>query len=255
MTVGRIDSRLDGESVVLIGVLPSKKNRVALVSVESGDRRILAVSKEHPNPEAAVAESGRLAALLAEGIPVPAPYGCLGPMLYLEYIEGDLLVDIVEQGGSQPEGWCRSLARWFRRIHEAEGPGGRRLKGDVNLRNFILDPRGSIWGLDFEETLHGDPAVDIGRTLAFILSTRPHFAPGRREICSLILAEYGTEGLAGDPWEACWRELRAMAKRRPAERAVIAVSAGSARRKADLNMARLPGPCATLHSHAATASL
>ncbi len=221
MTVGRIDSRLDGESVVLVGALPSKKNRVALVSVESDGRRILAVSKEHPNPEAAVAESGRLAALLAEGIPVPTSYGCLGPVLYLEYIEGDLLVDIVEQGGSQPEGWCRSLARWFRRIHGAEGPGGRRLKGDVNLRNFILDPGGGIWGLDFEETLHGDPAVDIGRTLAFILSTRPHFAPGRREMCSLILAGYGAPGLAGDPWEECRRELAAMAKRRPAERAVI----------------------------------
>ncbi len=221
MARGGIYSRLDGESVVLVGALPSKRNRVALVSLESDGRRILAVSKEHPGPREAAAERDRLSALLAEGIPVPAPYGCIGPVLYLEYIEGDLLVDIVEQGGSQPEGWCRSLASWFRRIHGAEGPGGRRLKGDVNLRNFILDPGGGIWGLDFEESLHGDPAVDIGRTMAFILSTRPHFAPGRREICSLILDEYGPEGLSGDPWEECRRELAAMAMRRPAERVMI----------------------------------
>lgn len=208
-------------SIEFVEALPSKKGRVAVVSIETPERRLLAVSKDHISDTEAIAEENRLTALIRDGVRVPRPCGRIATTLYLEYIDGEVLVDVIERGWPRPEAWCGELGRWFRRLHETRFPCGCRLKGDVNLRNFILDPRGEMWGLDFEESPVGDPAVDIGRIMAFILSTRPHFAPGRREMCLLLLDAYGPATRAGDPWVECRKELRAMADRRPAERDVI----------------------------------
>lgn len=211
---GRLPSATE---VTPLGTLPSKRNRVTLVELVHDRERRLAVAKEHASSTAAAAERDRLLHLAAAGLRVPKPYGLRGSVLYLEQIKGPLLVEAVEQQAPAPRRWCGPLARWLWQLHSLEGGP---LKGDVNLRNFILGP-GGIWGLDFEELPPGRPEVDLGRICAFILTTRPAFVPGRSQMCRLLLEAYGALAPVGDPWTHCLLELEAMARRRPGERELI----------------------------------
>ena len=53
----------------------------------------------------------------------------------MEYIEGDLINDLVERLDTGV--WIDKLALWFSQLHKISKNSNTLLKGDVNLRNFI----------------------------------------------------------------------------------------------------------------------
>lgn len=171
----------------------SKKNTVSLVSCrEAGEDRLL-ILKEHKTAEKAAAEYETLAKLSEAGLAVPSPLGLAGNLLFLEFLEGLLLLDILEHNLVPRSVWTEALARWYRQLHTVTslGDGNVLLKEDNNLRNFIFR-EGVFYGIDFETSSRGNPARDLGQLCAFILANRPAFTASRLAEASLVSRQYLT---------------------------------------------------------------
>lgn len=153
----------------------SKRNDVYLVAANINGVEQKLVLKEHRSPVAARREQVNLRCLYAAGVPVPRVLHRRGAVLYLEFLEGLLLADIVERDLIAVGTWAPALAYWYFKLHQvARRQRGVLLKSDNSLRNFIFKG-GIFYGLDFEERRWGNPARDLGQVCAFILADRPAF--------------------------------------------------------------------------------
>lgn len=204
----------------------SRRNRVFRVSPGlSGKRPGLLVVKEHAAACRAESEYNRLLALSAAGIAVPLPLALDGRLLYLQHLEGILLTEVIENNLAPQSAWTESLARWYRTLHEstAAANGSAILKTDNNLRNFLYRD-GALYGLDFEESSRGDPAIDIGQICAFILADRPAFTPGKITAAAELARRYldlNAPVTVERIEREMLRELERMALRRREERGEI----------------------------------
>lgn len=93
------------------------------------------------------------------------------------------------------------------------------------MRNFVLGPRGTLHGVDFEEAAPGDPLRDLGQICASILDTEPMFTPVKTALCRRLIASYGRLtgqcDLEGRLTAFIAAALRETAGRRPAQRAYL----------------------------------
>ncbi|HOL17386.1 MAG TPA: hypothetical protein PLY40_03780, partial [Bacillota bacterium] len=169
----------------------SKRNTVQLLQCRNTPGAEYIILKKHRTIQGAVAEYNTLMRLSRAGLAVPAPLGREGKNLYLQYLEGELLVDILEHNLVPRPAWTRALARWYYMLHgkTASGDGTVMLKADNNLRNFLFTG-GVVYGLDFEETGCGDPAKDLGQLCAYILANRPAFTAERLAEASAVIHQY-----------------------------------------------------------------
>lgn len=125
--------------------------------------------------------------LQKSGIPVPKIIDISNGSLFLEYIRGELVGDLVER---QCIGnWIDEFAKWLVNFHKITNESGKLLKMDVNLRNFIY-AKGKIYGLDFEDVGYGDIRTDLGNICFFILTNTPSFTREKHIIMRQFLQNY-----------------------------------------------------------------
>ena len=101
--------------------------------------------------------------------------------LILNYIEGEPVCDVIEDFDLYK---MKSLLLWIFDFHEKTGF----LRGDINLRNFILTPKNEVVSVDFEEEfVSGEFEIDLGKMFAFIAFYYPEFSLKKLEITRLMV--------------------------------------------------------------------
>lgn len=190
----------------------SRRNEVVKISASTPDGKLDIVRKRYLCGDAEC-EYAILKAL--EGYRVPRVLYRADDELYLEYIGGRTLLDVLEIGekeGKPFKNEIRLLIDFLKGFY-TRLPGVR--YGDVNLRNFILH-EGLIYGVDLEEVTEGSAQTDIGRAAAFIITYAPCFTQYKFETMS-VLINYAAEKLEIQPKDIIdemLRELAEMEKRR-----------------------------------------
>jgi tRNA A-37 threonylcarbamoyl transferase component Bud32 len=114
-------------------------------------------------------------------------------VIVMSYIMGENICDIVNNPQKILEEKIKVvhlLADWFVNFHTFfKSEDGFRLRGDANLKNFILS-RGHIWGVDFEESRIGKPSEDLATLCVSLLSTNPIFTDEKFQFCQIFLDAY-----------------------------------------------------------------
>ncbi|NLA26406.1 MAG: phosphotransferase [Firmicutes bacterium] len=217
-----------GRKFRLLRLMKSKKNRVCLVE-NSGQLYILKLYRA-PHHLRASLEHRVLRKTFREGPAVPQPLAFVDKKaLLMKYIPGENLCDLLNRR-CLPE-YADKLARWFSAFHRCfEGPGGKTLlRGDSNLRNFIIRADGALCGVDFEEAAPGDPARDIGQICASILDTEPMFTPVKAALCRRLIHYYGNftgrANLEQHLLPEIAAALRETSRRRPQQRTYLSKQA------------------------------
>ena len=68
------------------------------------------------------------------------------------------------------------------------------LRGDINLRNFIITKDNITFGVDFEEKMsQGDFEKDFGRIIAFIATYSPFFNDSKAAFSSKLLNQFNND--------------------------------------------------------------
>ncbi len=167
----------------------SKRNQVFKVNIHTSASAAPAVMKIYEEQRRGLLheEYNNLQMLRKSGLTVPEIIYLDKDRIYMEYIQGKLVNDLVQE--LVLGDWIEELSRWLCRFHQISGRTGNLLKGDVNLRNFIYD-RGNIYGLDFEELSSGDKRTDLGNICFFILTNNPSFTNEKHRIMRRLLQGY-----------------------------------------------------------------
>jgi tRNA A-37 threonylcarbamoyl transferase component Bud32 len=169
----------------------SRRNRVTLNEMERDNHILPVILKEYQDADAAQREYRLLRRLGNLNIKVPAIYGINENVIYLQYIGGALLTDIIDDVSSYPPGWIAALAGWFYELHRtgAREDGSVLLKDDVNLRNFIFFEN-NFYALDFEAEIYGRPEQDVAECCAYILSNDLSFTEEKFEVVNKFIDSY-----------------------------------------------------------------
>jgi tRNA A-37 threonylcarbamoyl transferase component Bud32 len=170
----------------------SKKNTVAYV-VLNGQPRILKWFvpglKQNMEIEYGILKKG----FSNLTIPSPLEKDSENNVLVMSYIMGENVCDIVNDPQKILDEKIKVihlLADWFVNFHTFfRSEDGFRLRGDANLKNFILS-RGRIWGVDFEESRIGKPSEDLATLCAYLLSTDPMFTDEKFQLCQIFIDAY-----------------------------------------------------------------
>lgn len=147
------------------------------------------VVKECTSQKAALFEKNRLLFLKENGVAVPDVIGLDGSSLFLEYIEGITLPDLLEDGSfCGKSGFiAECIIAWFQSFYNAvQHSSTKEIRGDINGRNFIFTGT-AVYGIDFEEIVFGEIAVDLGRFLAYLSTYALKDGSSRDEISRLLL--------------------------------------------------------------------
>lgn len=167
----------------------SKRNQVYLVRLRDGSESRLAVMKQYSMECKSILETEfeTMQRLKEQGILIPEILEKSGDSLIMEYIQGELAVNLVER--LDTGGWIDELALWMAKLHKIAKGNSSFLKRDVNLRNFIYS-NGKIYGLDFESADYGDRRTDMGNLCFFILTNTPSFKREKYVMTRRLLQSY-----------------------------------------------------------------
>jgi tRNA A-37 threonylcarbamoyl transferase component Bud32 len=116
-------------------------------------------------------------------VPVPKVIVAREGVILMEYITGENLISHLNRTFSDSA--VRGMANWYLTFHSATNL----VKGDSVLRNFIIH-RGSLTGVDFEESHRGHWIEDIAGSAASLLDTDPVFDARKRVLAWVLLEEY-----------------------------------------------------------------
>lgn len=193
------------KGIRIVEAFKSKRNQVFKVEMEWKRQSVTAVMKYYSGEDGALKcreEQERLGYLEQCGIPVARLFHRDQNVLFMEYLPGILINDLVEAGDEGS--WLPQMAAWLAAFHglgrEAAGP----LKSDANLRNFIFF-KNVVYGLDFEETGYGDPLSDIAEVCFFILTNKPAFTRAKDRMVRAFIREYAA--LTGRCMEGIPRQI------------------------------------------------
>jgi len=169
----------------------SKKNTVAYVTL-NGKPRVLKWFvpgfKRQMITEHSILKKG------SSKLNIPSIYEMdeINNVLVTSYIIGENLCDIINDQNTtinEKQRLMILLAEWFNDFHNYfKTDDGFRIRGDSNLRNFILTDR--IWGVDFEESRPGKVIEDIASMCASILTTDPMFTSEKFKLCKIFIEQY-----------------------------------------------------------------
>ncbi|MFA5523769.1 MAG: hypothetical protein WDA24_05365 [Tissierellales bacterium] len=176
-------------NVEILERLESKRNQVYKVMLQVNLNSKLAILKKYSpnNLKFLDIEYKNIHMLKELGILVPEIIHKDKDSLIMEYVEGELVVDLVERLDNGD--WIDKLALWLSELHKNSKENGSLLKKDVNLRNFIYRD-GQIYGLDFEEIDYGDLRLDLGNICFFILTNEPAFKKEKHIMMKHFLKSY-----------------------------------------------------------------
>lgn len=178
------------KNLPILKPLFSRRNEVFLSEIQCNGKTTMVIVKECRSTEEAQTESEILRFLRDRKISVPEVYDVRDKYLLLEYLQGFLLTDLVDSKCNHPN-WVTELAKWFANLHLStlDNQGKVLLKGDSNLRNFILTSKG-FFGLDFEEKIYAYPEKDLGECCAYILANNPMFSNEKLLIVRKFINDY-----------------------------------------------------------------
>jgi tRNA A-37 threonylcarbamoyl transferase component Bud32 len=173
----------------------SKKNTVAYV-VLNGQPRVLKWYvpglRQNMDIEYEVLKKG----FSELSIPSPLEKDTENNVLVMSYVTGTNICDYVNDPQIELEEKKKAvalLADWLTSFHRFfKSETDFRIRGDANLRNFILG-RDRVWGLDFEESRMGKPVEDLAGLYASILSTDPMFTDEKFKLGQILLDTYRKE--------------------------------------------------------------
>ncbi|WP_414469802.1 hypothetical protein [Methanobacterium sp. ACI-7] len=166
---------------------PSYRNESYKIKFTSDNNHLFAVLKVYSNTEKCLIEYKNLIELSNNGIKVPEVLEKHDNKLFLEYIGGNLVNELIEK--QHIGNWIEKFAWWMSNIHRIESSKGRFLKDDCNLRNFIWN-NDQIYGLDFEKRVYGNPDRDIGDICFFILTNSPSWTDKKKIITQRFINAY-----------------------------------------------------------------
>ncbi len=184
--------------VYKVKISNNSKSEIAIMQIyEADDEDIkkewkeskIAIMKKYNFDSMSILEKeyANIKALQKFGIFIPKILYKSHDSLFLEYIQGELIGDLVEK---QIIGdWIDKFALWMVNFHNISSKTGNLLKMDVNLRNFIYS-NGEVYGLDFEEIGFGDARIDLGNICFFILTNKPSFTKEKHIIMRRFLKSY-----------------------------------------------------------------
>lgn len=153
----------------------SKRNQVSL---ENG-----VVVKYYANKKALRQEAEALQYLQSMGIAVPMLLSTHKNCLKMKYIEGETYLEHVDRMTLEK---AKALAKWLFDYYLVMG----RVKGDVNLRNFIWSDKACL-GLDFEDPpLPGSLELCFGKVLAFAITYQPAFDLAKARCAEFLLQAF-----------------------------------------------------------------
>lgn len=178
------------KGIKIIEAFKSKRNQVFRVEMKMEGRVNTAVMKYfsgEAGAEKCHEEREWLRYLAQCGIPVPQIFHTDQNVLFMEYLPGILINDLVE--ACDEGSWISQMAAWFAAFHGLGREAGGPLKSDANLRNFIFFKE-VVYGLDFEEVGYGDPLSDIAEVCFFILTNKPAFTKGKDRMVRAFISEY-----------------------------------------------------------------
>ena len=122
------------------------------------------------------------------GVTVPEVLDASNNTIVYEFIEGTSYHALTDCFKLQH---ADALANWLQTFYNVTG----KIKGDVNLRNFIYDDRLNIcYGIDFEDVCEGIVETDFGEIIAFAATYDPPFTSGKKHCASLLLKEFINTG-------------------------------------------------------------
>ena len=168
----------------------SRKNGVYRVRV-NGETKVLKIFSSSESLD----REYKMLDLLKDRLNVPRVHSIdrRRGMLVMEFIEGENLCDLVnstvEHDIADSLRIIEKLARWFSDFHLLL-KDKQMVRGDSILRNFILDYKGEIHGVDFEESRRGRVEEDIAEICISVLTTHPEFTEEKFELCKRFLKAY-----------------------------------------------------------------
>lgn len=172
----------------------SRKNRVFKISYN--DEICVAKVFQKRRIERARTEFKVLEICQNKEISSPIPLELLDDAIIMSYVRGDNLLDALNDAESKDRqskykieiaSFLDMMAKWLAEFHIATE--FKLVRGDTILKNFIISDN-RIYGIDFEESIHDDPLLDLGQACAFILSLNPIFTKKRFEEASFFSNKY-----------------------------------------------------------------
>lgn len=183
----KVSNCMNNRIIVLktISSFKSKRNQVDLCEACMQGRNMPVVRKRFADARPMENELIYHSRVQAAGLPVPGIIAVEKEVLFYEYIESRHFLDVLESWETDSASFAvwERLGDWLCTFYT-------RLDGIVvgspNLRNFLLDPAGQVWGIDFEEYGPGDRVNDIALLLAYILTYSPSFTCEKQSICNFL---------------------------------------------------------------------
>lgn len=181
-------------NVYKVRIYNSTENEIAIMKIYDADtedieKNNIYVMKKYNinNIDVLEKEYKNIKMLQKLGLSIPEIIYKTNDSLFLQYIQGELVGDLVER--QCVENWIDELALWMVNLHKISNKAGNLLKMDVNLRNFIYS-NGKIYGFDFEEMAYGDIRCDLANICFFILTNTPSFTKEKHIIMRRFLQSY-----------------------------------------------------------------
>lgn len=175
----------DGK-IEIIDHFSSRRNKVCKVKLNSNNENKM-VMKIYQDTSSRLIEHENLLKLKQNNINIPDMFKGSKNILFLGYIQGDIINDLAEK--LDLGSWIEELALWMSDLHKIKNSEGSFLKGDSNLRNFIWS-NDRIYGLDFETLKYGNPKEDIGEICFFLLTNYPSWKYEKKVMVERFLKAY-----------------------------------------------------------------
>jgi hypothetical protein len=166
----------------------SERNDVYLVRHigEESEQGFFVLKKYAPPLSKLVLEKELLLELKREGVLVPEIYKACEDLIFMEYINGPLLLDnmLEQETMACPDSsylalhvcqMINSLSAWLKDFYATTRKltGKQLILGDISFQNFIIGEK--LYGIDFEDCREGDIEEDVGKICAITLTCRPAF--------------------------------------------------------------------------------
>jgi len=184
---------------VKLKLLHSKRNRVYLVCIDRF--KFIAKYFVSSSPDF---EEKILRAAVYRGVKAPNIIYKSGDVLFLEYLNGENFMHLLNSKKSfkTKAVLVDLLFNWLYSFHSLFS-SERLIKGDCNLRNFILY-KNLVYGVDFDSCRTGDPVEDYLDLCVSILSSSPMFTPLKYRLCGVLINKL-VKFYSIDPMEAISR--------------------------------------------------
>jgi aminoglycoside phosphotransferase len=177
----------------------SKKNQVFLVSDSfevSSNYVVLKIYNDEFKKNAKI-ESNTIKKLNQLDVSSPKIIDHSTDWILLEYIPGLSILQIVDSDriDIEPDRLITLLADWLAQLHSKtlvlDPEPQVLLKGDCILKNFIYDnDLHQLYGVDFEESVIGEPLRDVGAVCSAILTIKPMFSSSDFNLCEAFIKSY-----------------------------------------------------------------